>query len=128
MQAKWQCLARPMHQMDLDLIGARVAACLILHNMCVSDHVMEDVHARYQPDVTVVEDETTIDYPSDLIDRQGPTHHSDRSTIGGLNEDVATIVALTRQERWQMMRNTEEFNRLHLALQEECKRGRPKQK
>ena len=47
LQAKWQCLAQPMHQMGLDLIGARVATCLIPHNMCVSNLVMADVRAFF---------------------------------------------------------------------------------
>ena len=62
--------------------------------MCVSDLVMADVRALYKPDASIVEDESTIDYPSDLSERQGPTHHSDCSTIGGQYEDFLTIVAL----------------------------------
>ena len=116
LQSKWQCLARPMHQMDLSLVGGRMASCLILHNMCVSDRVMEDVHARYDPGSTVVEDEQLIEYPNDLQEKQGHTDPGDRSTIGGKHEDVETIVQLCRADRWRLMKDTEEFRRLHDAI------------
>jgi hypothetical protein len=38
LKAKWQCLTRPMHQIKLEQIGARMTyCCMILHIMCVSD-------------------------------------------------------------------------------------------
>jgi hypothetical protein len=49
LKGKWQCLARPIHMFDLNMIGNRVACCLILHNMCVSDRVMENVYRTYDP-------------------------------------------------------------------------------
>ena len=128
LQGKWQCLARPMHQMELGLIGARVSACLILHNMCVSDRVMEDVRARYTPDHSVVVDESVIEYPTDLREKQGGTDFCDRSTIGGQHGSHKTVYALTRQERWQSLKDTEEFRRLHIALQREIASGRRKKK
>ena len=46
MQSKWQFLARPMHQLSLQQIGCCMQSCMILHNMCVSNRVMEgDVRA-----------------------------------------------------------------------------------
>jgi Plant transposon protein len=49
LQGKWQCTARPMYQIELKNVGARMAACLILHNMGVADRVMDDVRAVYDP-------------------------------------------------------------------------------
>jgi hypothetical protein len=68
LQAKWQWIARPIHLHNLTDISNRVAACLILHNMLVSDRIMDgDVNARYNPshcleevDVPVDQDEQTL--------------------------------------------------------------------
>jgi hypothetical protein len=40
LQAKFQFIARPIHLHHLQDIANRVATCIILHNMCVSDRVM----------------------------------------------------------------------------------------
>jgi hypothetical protein len=54
---------------NLTDISNRVAACLILHNMLVSDRIIDgDVNARYNPeksldedlDVSVAQDEQTL--------------------------------------------------------------------
>ena len=131
LQAKWQCLARPMHQMDLKLIGSRMASCLILHNMCVSDRVMDgDVYARYNPGASILEGDLIedVEYPNDLLERQGPTDPGDRSTIGGGHEDLETIVSLSRHERWKLMKDGDEYKRLHMALQEKVRLIRKQRK
>ena len=46
----WQCAARPITMMDQRKISEMINCVLILHNMCVSDRVMDgDVYARYVP-------------------------------------------------------------------------------
>jgi hypothetical protein len=73
LQGKFQTMARPFHQFDLTIIGAKVATCMILHNMCVSDRIMEgDVWALYNPTNVVVEpnNKTTITNPPDLRQKQ----------------------------------------------------------
>eukprot|EP00980_Cylindrotheca_fusiformis_P016980 scaffold5160_cov152-Cylindrotheca_fusiformis.AAC.5 len=46
LQARFQCVARPIHLMSMKKITEMVAASLILHNMCVSDRIMNgDVNA-----------------------------------------------------------------------------------
>jgi hypothetical protein len=82
LQGKWQCTARPMYQIELKNVGARMAACLILHNMCVSDRVMNDVRDVYDPASSIVFDESTIDYMPDMMERQGFTSVNDRSETG----------------------------------------------
>ena len=42
-------MANPVQLMDVNNISRRVATCMILHNMCVSDRVMGDVRATYNP-------------------------------------------------------------------------------
>ena len=50
LQAKFQVLARPIVIRSLKLIEEVVTCCLILHNMCVADRIMDgDVRAKYNP-------------------------------------------------------------------------------
>lgn len=119
LQAKWQCVARPMHQIELQNVGARMAACLILHNMCVSDRVMGDVRANYDPSATVCSDESVIEYPGDVREIQGTTRNCDRSTTGISNVSRRSVQTLTRQERWLDLENKDEHSRLFNALVDE---------
>jgi hypothetical protein len=41
LQSKFQWIARPIHLLSLSDISNRVAACLILHNILVSDRIMD---------------------------------------------------------------------------------------
>ena len=45
LQLQFQFMCRPINIIDMKLIGPHVSSCLILHNMLVSDRVMEDVYA-----------------------------------------------------------------------------------
>jgi hypothetical protein len=69
LQSKFQWIARPINLHNLNNLSGRVASCLILHNMTVSDRVMDsDVNTRYNPansleedfEVTVAQDEQAI--------------------------------------------------------------------
>jgi len=117
LQAKWQCLARPMYFIDLDNLGARVAACLILHNMCVSDRVMEgDVHAFYDPSHSVINANVDIENPPNLAQFQEAISQADRSEIGvaTMSRDASRV--MTRRDRWSKIRDTNENGRLHGAF------------
>ncbi len=49
-QGCWKFTARPIPLMAVKTISARIATCMMLHNMLVSDRVMDgDVYARYSP-------------------------------------------------------------------------------
>lgn len=49
-QILWKFTARPILLYGLQNISARIATCMMLHNMLVSDRVMDgDVYARYRP-------------------------------------------------------------------------------
>jgi len=118
LQGKFQCLSRPLHQMSLPLIGNKAACALILHNMCVSDRVMDgDPRATYKPDNTVDLDDSDITYPTDSGAVSGAVRDKDKSTIGGEehgNKYLNNLVA--RNERWQQLDNPGEFVRLTMAL------------
>jgi hypothetical protein len=45
LQGKFQYMARPVDDHDLEIIGKRVKTCLILHNMCVADRVLQSCRA-----------------------------------------------------------------------------------
>jgi hypothetical protein len=50
LQCQWQFMRKPVELLDLELVTMRVKSCLILHNMGVSDRVMDgDVTAVYNP-------------------------------------------------------------------------------
>ena len=50
LQLKFQFVARPTQLHKLGDISSRVGACLTLHNMCVSDRVMDgDARAMHKP-------------------------------------------------------------------------------
>ena len=78
--------------------------------------VMIQLNCSGSNPIALLEDEQLIEYPNDLQEKQGHTDPGDRSTIGGKHEDVETIVQLCRADRWRLMKDTEEFRRLHDAI------------
>jgi hypothetical protein len=108
-----------MHQISLEQIGMRMTCCLILHNMCVSDRVVEgDVRARYNPASSIVKYRRNpkIRYPADLLEKQGETRDSDRSQVGASLLDKETTKELIRIDRWRHLKDLDEFIRLHVAI------------
>ena len=121
LQGKFQVLARPIVIRSLKLIEELVTCCLILHNMCVSDRVMEgDVRARYNPsnslEVTDVDQEvqTSAEY-QDLASR---TNLTSVAQIGLANAEETVRALLSRRRRWMALVNKEEYARLHEALKQ----------
>lgn len=63
LQARFQVMSRPFHRHSLQKISKIVSACLIMHNMCIADRVMDgNVYAVYDPTYNVddVDDERHI--------------------------------------------------------------------
>jgi hypothetical protein len=116
LQSKYQYMQRPITEMDLHKIANRVRTCVILHNQCMSDRVMEDVHARYNPAHSVVEEEMTIEYPDDLEEKQGPDNKGVRARIGMRKCSKIEIENLTRRHAWNDLLDVAEHGRLHKAL------------
>ena len=127
LKGKWQCLARPMTQINLQQIGKRVAACLILHNMCVSDRVMDDnPRSRYNPSAQVPIDvefrklknnPINIQYPPDLKDIQGRDLVCHEESVVGVSKmNSNSTKALVKRERWMSIQNNLEYHQLHKAL------------
>ena len=59
LQSCFQIMARPFQSHSLIKISNTVAACLIMHNMCMSDRVLDrNVYAVYDPAHNVAERKT----------------------------------------------------------------------
>ena len=85
--------------------------------MCVSDRVMKDVRALYDPcNCTMVEDEEVVIYPPDMREVQSAISPSDRSRIGITKVSNAVTSLVTSRKVWQELGDVEEHSRLHQAL------------
>ena len=102
------------------LIASTVQACMIMHNMCVSDRVMNgDVRAVYNPANNLALGQLLdVEQPEDLLQVQGRTAAEERSTIGIDNIPEHARELFTRRENWNDLRSLEEYIRLHAALME----------
>lgn len=119
LQQKFQYMARPIHQMDLNIIGKRVSTCLMLHNMCVSDRVMGDVYARYDPAFSVdAEEDELIEQPDDLERVQGEGAGI-MASIGMNGLDAAERAAITRRYLFNDLRDNNDHVRLTAAIMRE---------
>jgi hypothetical protein len=119
LQCKFQYLARPFRELDLKQIGDRVATCLLLHNMCVSDRIMGDVRVRYNPADGISSGNYIVDHPADLQQVQGAANESDRSTIGMDSLTPEATHCITRRGAWSSLTDAVEHSRLHSALKRE---------
>ena len=114
-QGMWQCAARPIYMMNQQLISEMITCVLILHNMCVSDRVMDgNVYARYVPT-------NSFDSPaaaSSNIGRPGYDEDDDDSflPIGIANAPIDVQRLLSRSERWQELQSLENYSRLNNAI------------
>jgi hypothetical protein len=70
----WHFVQHPIHLLNIQQIGRRVSCALILHNMIVSDRIMDgDVNAVYNPNLAELDSRSTpaTDVPVLLTDRNG---------------------------------------------------------
>ena len=134
LQCQWQCTSRAIYIMKMESIAAMMAALLILHNMGVSDRVMEgDVRARYNPANSLDEDNTDendIRQPYDLRMRQEVTHTTANAAtthVSGNNDVYNLVTRRTRweaphdeeaRERWDRLYDREENRRLTTAIKD----------
>ena len=128
LKERWQFLQRPIHLHSLEDIGKRVTCCLILHNICISDRIMQDCKAKYNPAFSIVEEneEVEVEQPTDLLDVQhidmGGVEHTavEHADIGIANAPAAVVQLVTRKDRFQQLENNEEHLRLHAVLMQKC--------
>jgi Plant transposon protein len=124
LQCRFQVMARPFHAMSLVKMSNTVSACLIMHNMAVSDRVMEgNVHAVYDPCANVFNDGLCEDV-QDIAENNaefGAGNNENQlahAAIGIANAGNEFIVQnmIARQENWRDLSDTDEHGRLHAAL------------
>ena len=118
MKGQFQFVERPIHLHSLEDIGKRMTTCLILHNMCRADYVMENNNrARYNPAYsTIAEQSTVVAMPADMN-----TYHAsvevDSNMIGISNANPTPMeLLLTREDRFNALQNFDENSRLHRAI------------
>ena len=121
LQARFQFLARPINLHRLTDISNRVSTCVILHNMCVSDRVMDgDVNARYNPafDLLDARGAAEVVLPSDLAEVQGTVEENASNTasigLSNLGPDVQQLIL--RKKEWLELQDLFQHARLHTAL------------
>ena len=131
LQCRFQVMARPFHAISLVKMSNTVSACLIMHNMSVSDRVMDgNVHAVYDPGELVGYD-GYLDEVQELTENNNEYHAANHAAnannsnqgeqpaaIGLANAGNEFIVQnmIARQANWQSLSDTDEHSRLHAAL------------
>jgi hypothetical protein len=114
-QSKFQYVARPFMELDLKVIGKRVNTCLLLHNMCVSDRVMDaDVYARYDPSAAIELKEIVVEHPDDLLNVQGG--YEAPPEIGYAEQPHEVRNAMSTRNEWMRLLDIGEHERLHKAI------------
>ena len=124
LQSKFQVLARPMLQINLTKIANKVATCMILHNMCVSDRVMGDERAHYNPAFNLEQYETDVEVidlsqPKDLQAVQASVDKGKavQLAITGIRNATTPVQKLCiRRQLWHELKDEAEHSRLHSAL------------
>ncbi|KAG7350552.1 plant transposon protein [Nitzschia inconspicua] len=118
LQAKFQAVARPIHTLRLEEIGAMVTTCLVLHNICVSDRIMGDVQARYDPSYNLSVDETTYADTTqcrNTIEKQRPVDSNDVAVNGLANFNPVGARAIAQRSEFRKLEDRDEWNRLNTA-------------
>ncbi len=126
LQCHFQVMARPFHAISLVKMSNTVSACLIMHNMSVSDRVMDgNVHAVYDSGGRVFNDGHLEDvlemteYNNEYAAAATNGNQDEQSATFGLanagNEFIIENM-IARQANWQNLSDTKEHSRLHAAL------------
>lgn len=122
LKGAWQCLDRPFLLHHVADIADRVACCLLLHNILVTDRVMDgnsyNFRERYDPTHMIEEDVDGIEVqqPSDLRAVQAREEGEPVTVIGVGNLPSHVQQVVTKKERFNELNDREENRRLHLAL------------
>jgi hypothetical protein len=128
LKGTWQCLQRPIHLHHLRDIADRVACCLLLHNMLVTDRVMcdkdgYDYRQRYDPSHNMdLDNNVQVQQPPDLasvqarVDEGVVCNPADAGGTGVANAPVEVRQFVSRADRFQELNDGQENMRLHRAL------------
>jgi hypothetical protein len=123
LQGRFQIMVRPFHAHCLKKIGKMVRCALIMHNMCVSDRVMNgNVDATYDPSDSVDMDDYTPPSSNDIetiiLDERNSI-----PVVPLIGLDNAPQVVRTNmiewQKHWKELDNKHEHFRLRNAIMHE---------
>jgi len=121
LKGKFQFMETPIKLMDLKQIGKRVTTCLILHNVCVHDRIMEqDYEATYNPAVSLLDGDENflVEQPPDIQD-YGGVRVANPANIGVDRLHISDVEQhLTRKDRFLELIDQQECARLFGALME----------
>jgi Plant transposon protein len=118
LKGQFQFVERPIHLHSLIDIGNRMTACLILHNMCRADYVMENEYRKiYNPANTTIDEQSTVIAQPDDMHLYHATVDVNPDMIGINHTNVSALEKLlTRENRFNALQDIEENSRLHRAL------------
>lgn len=110
-QLQWQFMAHPIRMYHVEDIGKRVGSCIILHNMNVSDRVMNgDVRATYDPCFQVLPQQDVV-----AGNNAGSGGETGIQQQEGAVVDQAALAEAVNY--WALLHDNEEHTRLQDALQ-----------
>ena len=122
-QIIWQCAARPITLMDQQKILEMINCVLILHNMCVSDRVMDgDVYATHVPTntfkspegrATEEEDNGAVRTRSTYAREE---YNDNIPPTGIVNAPNYIQDFIARREQWVQLQSLHEYNHLNEAI------------
>ena len=120
LKGKWAFVGMPIRLRDLDQISERMAACLILHNICVSDRVMGSPEKDYNPEASLSVNARfssaihtdLIVTPMDIVQNQSRVPASERSVDGASNFEQALDWLSARKKAWKSLDDQMEAFRL----------------
>jgi hypothetical protein len=119
LQGRFKAMAYPIHFLDQDCIYAMVTCCLVFHNMCISERVMESCTVTYDPSVEAdpeLEVQDAVRFPPGVnfpLEALAP-HPPPVALIREFNRDLAASVVRNRE--WVGLRDVEEWGRLQAAI------------
>ena len=120
LKGKWAFVGMPIHLRSLDQIALRMAACLILHNMCVSDRVMGSPEKDYNPESALSInarfswnlDRDLVVTPADVTNNQPRVQIGEESVTGASNFEQGVDWISARKAAWRSLDDQLEAFRL----------------
>ena len=113
LQVKFKAVANPIHFFDMSEISNMVSACLILHNQCVSDRVMNgDVFATYDPLNSLQAPPLTSTIAQPANSNSCPSREPEPSVV----PPSQVIAKILEGNRWDDLTNGIEYRRLLYAF------------
>ena len=112
LKSQWKFVEHRIYLLDLSKISLRMNRCLILHNVLDTNRVMGSCELLYDPAYSIeVEEEIAVEDQN--ID-EGMDESVNYNEFWLSNERIMKV--LTRDERWSMFNDKEEYKRLIQAL------------